>query len=145
MSQDTAKPSRKGLPRWARLLMTPLILLAAAALIWSQLPKGAYSTDLSHIGDGRPALVLTYDASFLAGMRVMGYMDEIRDDYMPRVHFLVANVGTPDGRSLANRHGVRDGAVLLFSAQGTLVEQLPAPAGAEELRQALDRTLMATR
>ncbi|SEQ15406.1 hypothetical protein SAMN05421693_11859 [Ectothiorhodospira magna] len=145
MGQDTTRSTRKGLPPWARMLVTPLILLVAAALIWSQLPKGAYSTDLSRIGDGQPALVLIYDSTFMAGMRVMGYMDEIRDDYTPQVHFLVANVGTPDGRRLADQHGVRDGAVLLYSDRGTLVEQLPAPASVEVLRQALDRSLMATR
>lgn len=136
MSEANTKP--RGLPRWARWLITPLIIISAGAFIWAQLPKGAYSTDLSQIGTGKPALVVTYDTSFLSGMEVMGMMDKMRDDYEDSVLFLVAQLGTPNGRNLAMRHGVEDGAALLFSERGELVSQL-YPRQEAQLREALNQ------
>ncbi|ANB01752.1 hypothetical protein [Ectothiorhodospira sp. BSL-9] len=142
MSENKKEEKQSGgLPRWARLLMTPLILVVAGALIWSQLPKGAYPTDLSRIGDGRPALVVTYDASYMTGMQVLELMDRIRDEYRDEVEFLVANLGTPDGRDLATRFRVNDGAVVLFRSDGQPVQVLQSPRHEQVLRDAMQEHL----
>lgn len=127
-------PGRRAL-RW-------LLGLAAAAattfFVWQQLPGAAYPTDLTRVGAGTPTLVLTYDNGYLAGGEVMHRMNDLRADYSGRVEFLVANVKIPAGAAFAQRHGVRDGAVLLFNADGRPAGVLFQPDSAE-LRFALDQ------
>ena len=114
-----------------------LFLTLVAAVVWMQLPTAGYSTDLSRVGQGRPALVLAFDSNFTGGMGVMELMNDIRDDYEGRVHFLVAHLATPQAREFASRHGAADGTVLLFAGNGERIGTLHQPQSAEELRQAL--------
>lgn len=132
-------PGKNGMPRWMRLLITPLIIIGAGLFIWSQLPTGSYPTDMSRIGDGRPALVLTYDLAFLSGQAVIEMMNEVRDRYEPHMHFLIANLGEPQGRAVAERNNVGDGAVLLFSETGERLF-LFYPRNTQELVQGIDQT-----
>lgn len=127
-------------PRWSRWLVTLIVLAGVGGLIWSQLPKQAYPTDLTRIGAARPALVLVQDPQSAAGLAIMEMMDAIRGDY-PDVEFLVAHLGLPDGQDFARRHAVGDGVVVLFSAAGARAATLPHPRSADELRAALDQML----
>lgn len=124
--------------RWLKPVAVTLFLAAVAAFVWQQLPSGAYPTDLSRIGQGRPAVVLAYDSNFSGGMSVMALMNEIRADHEPRVDFLVAHLGMADAREFAQRHGVVDGTVLLFAGDGRRVDALH-PQSAEQLREAIAR------
>ena len=135
-------PKTQGLPRFAKwliyLAMTGLVL----ALIWSQLPRGPYSTDLDRIGQGRPAMVLAYDNLSMGGMTVMAMMDTLRPEYEDRIDFLVAPLGAPNGRDFGERHGAVNGMVVLFTASGQAVRVVPVPENTGELQQALDGLLI---
>jgi hypothetical protein len=137
MKSDNPSARHAAWPRWSKWLVTVLVVAAVGSLIWSQLPRGAYPTDLSRVGAGKPALVLAHDANFAAGMAVMELMNVIRDDYAGEVEFLVAHLGMQDGRAFASRHAASDGSVLLFSAEGELVDTLRQPQTVDALRQAL--------
>lgn len=137
MKSDNPTARHAAWPRWSKWLITMLIMAVVGSLIWSQLPRGAYPTDLSRVGAGKPALVLAHDANFAAGMAVMELMNVIRDDYAGKVEFLVAHLGMQDGQTFASRHAARDGSVLLFSAEGELVGTLHQPQTVDALRQAL--------
>lgn len=137
MKNDKPSARHAAWPRWSKWLLTLLVVAAVGSLIWSQLPRGAYPTDLSRVGAGKPALVLAHDANFAAGMAVMELMNVIRDDYAGEVEFLVAHLGMQDGHAFASRHAARDGSVLLFSADGELVDTLHQPQTVDALRQAL--------
>ncbi|MCU0809632.1 MAG: hypothetical protein MUE59_01110 [Thiobacillaceae bacterium] len=136
MNNDHPSTRHAPWPRWSKWLINLLIVAAVGGLIWSQLPRGAYPTDLSRIGAGQPALVLAHDANFAAGMAVMELMNVIRSDY-PEVEFLVAHLGLAEGQAFASRHAARDGSVMLFSAKGELVDTLHQPQTVDALRQAL--------
>jgi len=134
---ETTDPSAGRGPRW---LKWPLILLALAsvgALLWQALPGGAYPTDLSRIGAGRPVLVLAHDTNYVGGAEVMELMNGIRADYAARVDFLVAHLAMADAQAFAARHEASDGTVLLFAADGRRVGMLYQPQSADELRRAL--------
>ena len=137
MKNDNPSARHAAWPRWSKWLITMLIMAAVGSLIWSQLPRGAYPTDLSRVGAGKPALVLAHDANFAAGMAVMELMNVIRDDYAGEVEFLVAHLGMQDGQIFASRHAAGDGSVLLFSAKGELIDTLHQPQTTDALRQAL--------
>lgn len=126
--------------RWPRRLKWPLILLALAgvgAFLWQALPRGAYPTDLSRVGAGRPTLVLAHDANYVGGAEVMELLNGIRPDYAERVDFLVAHLAMADAQAFAARHAASDGTVLLFAADGRRVGVLRQPRSADELRSAL--------
>ncbi|MDP2006694.1 MAG: hypothetical protein Q8K45_13540 [Rubrivivax sp.] len=126
--------------RWPRWLKWPLILLALAGLgvfLWQALPRGAYPTDLSRVGAGRPVLVLVHDTHYVGGAEVMELMNGIRGEHAERVDFLVAHMAMADAQAFAARHAARDGTVLLFAADGRRVGVVHMPQSADELRRAL--------
>ncbi len=131
----------QGLPRLAKWLIYLFITGLVAVLIWSQLPRGPYSTDLSRIGQGRPAMVLAYDINSMGGMEVMAMMDTLRPAYQERIHFLVAPLGAPEGFAFGERHDAVNGTVVLFSAAGVAVHAMRQPANTAELQRALDGLL----
>ncbi len=91
------------------------IIGGVLALVWSQLPRSPYSTDLARIGQGQPALVLAYDIQSMGGMEVMAMMDDLRGEYAERVAFLVAPLGAPHGQAFGTRFGATNGSVVMFS------------------------------
>ena len=125
-------------PRWIKPLVTVLALAFAGVFIWSQLPSGAYPTDLSRIGQGRPALVLAYDPNYAGGGRVMEVMNTIRGDYADRMDFFVAHLGDPQGQAFAERHSAADGSVVVFAADGAPVRRIHRPEDEQALRAVLD-------
>lgn len=133
----------KGLPKWGKRLIYLFFFGALAALILSQLPRGSYSTDLTRVGNGQPALVLAYDINSTGGMEVMKLMDSLRDEYADRVEFLIADLGTPQGFQFAKRHNAINGTVMFYSAKGSYVRTIHVPPNTETLRYALDETLAA--
>jgi hypothetical protein len=138
MSTPSASPDRPPSP-WRRRLLVAGIVLASSALIWSQLPKGHYPTDLSRIGQGQATLVLAMDSNYMAGAAVMNLLNDLRHDFDDSVQFLVASLALPDGRAFSERHQAGDGTVLLFDAKGQRVAVLHAPQTHEELRQAMQQ------
>lgn len=124
--------------RLRRTVVALLIVAVAGAVLWSQLPRTGFSTDLSLIGAGRPALVLAFDHFYVAGGEMMVHLDTLRGEYGERVEFLVADMSTPEGRDFARRQGVGDGTALLFDHRGARVAALLPPQDAVALRQALE-------
>ena len=127
--------------RMRKWLISLAIAGSVIALIWSQLPRAPYSTDLARIGQGQPALVLAYDIYSMGGMAVMAMMDDLRGEYAERIAFLVAPLGAPNGRDFGERFGAVNGSVVLFSAKGTVVGTLHLPADTAELQKALEGLL----
>lgn len=124
-------------PGWAKLVITLVVVVGAALLVYTQLPKGAFSTDLSRIGQGKPALVVARDISFVAGAEVMDLLNTVRPEFGERVEFLAVNLGNPHGQSFARQHGMRDGTVVVFAGDGTRVAAMDVPRTQREVRDLL--------
>jgi len=131
----------QAMPRKIKWLIYLAISGLVVALIWSQLPKGPYPTDLERIGQGQPALVLAYDIQSMGGMEVMGMMDDLRGEYAGRIAFLVAPLGAPHGYAFGQRFDAINGTVVLFSAKGAAVNTVHLPADTAELQRALEGLL----
>lgn len=129
------------MPRSAKWLIYLAIVGLVGVLIWRALPAGPYSTDLSRIGQGRPAMVLAYDIQSMGGMEVMAMMDTLRPQYEDRIDFLVAPLGAPHGRAFGERHDAVNGTVVLFSPAGEAVRKVHLPANTAELQKVLQTLL----
>lgn len=126
--------------RWIRIGLIAGIIALFSGLIWN-MPRG-YQTDLAPIGEGRPALVLVYDNSFLVSEEQMAALDQIRGDLEPHLNLLVADINLPDGRAFVRKHEAEPGTLLILDADGRLIERIHAPAPANRIKQRVEETLL---
>lgn len=131
----------KDVLRTKKWLIYLIFFAAVVALIISQLPRGAYSTDLSRIGNGQTSLILAYDNNAVGAMEVMKLMDALREEYSDRVEFLVADLGTPHGSYLAQLHAGINGTVMFYSREGVYLNKIHLPPNTEALRSGLEKAL----
>jgi hypothetical protein len=136
MASSPTPHAHQGSP-WRRRLLVSGIVLASGAFIWSRLPKGSFPTDLSRIGQGQPALVLSVDSNYMAGAEMMTVLNGLRPEFAGSVQFLVASIGLPEGRAFVDQHQTQDGSIVLFDARGERVAVLHGPRTQDELRQRL--------
>ena len=101
------------------------------------------STDLSVIGQGKPALVLAYDNFSPTGGDALNRLRQVRNDYDSRLDFVVADLGTPQGRAFANRHQLVDGQAVFLRQDGQPLLVTSIPADERELRRRLESRLAA--
>lgn len=101
------------------------------------------STDLSVIGQGKPALVLAYENFSPTSGEALDRLREVRTEYEPRLQFVVADLGTPQGRAFANRFGVDDGQAAFLTPDGQVLVVTRLPRDKRDLRTLLDYKLAA--
>jgi hypothetical protein len=129
MSLSTAASSR---------IIKPFIVLIClaviAAVLWQLLPKASFSSDMSQVGQGKPALVMLREVHVLGGELVMDQMLAVYPEFENDMVFLVVHTGHPDGQQFANTHNIRDGSLVLFDPQGRPLGVSGRPDNINELR-----------
>ena len=118
-------------------VITLSVVLVAGAIIIALLPKGGYDSDVSQVGQGMPAVVLAFENYAPASMDAMALFDRVRPDYRESLLFLVADLGTPRGRTFAEEYRAFSGVVMTFRADGTLVGRALLESGEPGLRERL--------
>lgn len=118
-----------------------VIFVLAAAFIFAFLPRGGFESDLSRVGDGRPALVLAFENYQPASMDAMDLMRQVHAGYEGRMHFLVADVGNPRNDTFLERHDPAPGQVMTFDRDGNLVRSAYLEGSAPALQERLRRDL----
>ena len=101
------------------------------------------STDLSAIGQGKPALVLAFENFSPAGQDAMSRLNEVRSQYDSRLEFIVADLGVPQGKAFAERHQLSNGQAMFMLPDGSPLRAMHIPAEAQALRSLLDGKLAA--
>ena len=126
-----------------RRITLSLLALAALAVIggWAVLPD-PLSTDLSRVGQGRPAIVLAYENFSPTGGEALTRINAVRGDYDDRVVFALADLGTPQGQAFANRYGLHDALAVVLTADGAVHSRGIVPADPQALRARLDGVLV---
>jgi len=125
------------------LTITGLSLAVLAAVgyfltIGSGRPIG---TDLSVIGKGKPALVLAYENYSPGGGNALNSLRKIRSDYDARMDFVVADLGTPQGRAFADRYQLLDSQAVFFRQDGQPLRVTGIPNNEQQLREHLESKL----
>lgn len=111
--------------------------LAAAVML---LPRG-FSDNLSKIGQGSVAVVLTHDKNAVQSMEVMTLLNIVRADYAGKVDFLAVDVNTREGQAFTRQQGVGAVVLVLFGPDGAKRGVLSGGIGEKDLRSALDGIL----
>jgi hypothetical protein len=120
-----------------------LVAIAALAVLITQVAVKPMSADLSLVGQGKPALVLAYENFSPGGGEALARLRQVRGDYESQMHFVVADLGTPQGQVFARRYGLTDGEAVFLLADGTPLQTTYIAADETELRSRLDRKLSA--
>lgn len=121
-----------GTRKWRARVATAVFIVAMLALTAWALPRG-FDADLGKIGAGRPVLVFVYDPNLLVSNQQTREMDKSREQLGDAVHFLVADVGRPDTQQFMRQHQATPTQILLFAADGRLLERTRSLMTGEEL------------
>jgi hypothetical protein len=128
----------------AKTIVTIALSLLALVALGYVVTKGVVkpiSTDLSVVGQDKPALVLAYENFSPTGGAALDRLRQVRDEYESRLHFVVADLGTPQGRAFANRFGLADGQAVFLKPDGQSLDVTRIPGDEQELRTRLDHKL----
>ena len=120
-----------------------LVALVALGYLLTMGVGKPISTDLSVIGQGKPVLVLAYENFSPAGGEALNRLRQVRNDYDSRLDFVVADLGTPQGRAFANRYQLVDGQAVFLKQDGQPLRITSIPADERELRRSLESKLAA--
>jgi hypothetical protein len=124
-----------------RLTLTVLaVVVVALALVAMRLPT-PMGTDLSLVGQGKPAVVLAYENYSPVGGDALARLNAVRAEYEGRMVFVLADLGTSQGRAFASRYNLHDGLVAVLAADGTPLTMTGVPADPQVLRARLDGVL----
>lgn len=129
-----------GARRWWTRGATVLFIAAMVALAVMTLPRG-FDTDLSKIGAGKPVLVFVYDPNLAVSNQQTMEMDKAREIFTDGLHFLVADIGRPDTQQFMRRYQAEPTQLLLFAADGSLLERTQSLITAEQFLQLFDRSI----
>ena len=103
--------------RSLKILLALPVLGATLLLMVLLLPRGAVGTDLGRIGQGQPALVLVFENHSPTSMDTLTLLKAAQRERADVV-FVVADIGTPQGRAFQQREGAFSGQLLGFDASG---------------------------
>jgi hypothetical protein len=128
-----------------KLAVTTVSLVAIMAIgYFVQMSVGkSISSDLSVIGQGKPALVLAYENYSPAGGEALNRLRQVKSDYDSRIDFIVADLSTPQGQAFANRYQLFDGQAIFLKPNGKPLQVTGIPADEQELRLRLESKLSA--
>lgn len=119
-------------------LSTGLVILVAWLAI-TQMSGRPMSTDLSQVGQGQPAVVLAFENYSPASMEAISQLNRLRGDYEPELQFLVADLGTPDGRAFSAGIGLSPASAVLLDSKGAPIRTWSF--NNEQWSRDLDKTL----
>jgi hypothetical protein len=124
--------------RWWKRVATAAFIAGMLALVVMTLPR-SFDADLTKIGAGKPALVFVYDPNLVVSNKQTREMDKARESLADELHFLVADIGRPDTQQFMRQHKATPTQILLFAADGSLLERTPSLMTAEQLLQLFDQ------
>ena len=125
------------------IIAASLVTLIAIGYVLTMGAGKPISTDLSIIGQGRPALVLVYENYSPAGGDALNRLRQVRSDFDAQLDFVVAELGTPQGVAFADRYQLIDGQAMFLKPDGQPLEAISIPADEQALRARLKSKLKA--
>ena len=117
-----------------KLLIILFTLIVILAFSWVMLPQG-YSTDITKIGKGKPAVIIIYDANNAGSDHLIESFTQVRGEFESQVEFIIVDVNAPGGQDFANTNAVPAPSALFLSREGMRVTVVYPPQEAAELNQ----------
>ena len=118
------------------------IIIGAVAFMffaYSVLPKG-FSDDLAQIGQGSNIVLLVHDHDSVQSLNLMGYLGDIRSDYLGKAVFVVADDSSIKGQNFINQQKVGSGDLMFFSPSGKRIRVVQGVKNVDTLRELINKT-----
>ncbi len=96
------------------IVLISIALVATALLLFPP----TYKTNLSAIGQGKPAIVIVYDANDGNSFKLVENFNAIREKYEPRIEFFMADPNVPEGKKFEITYSANTSTALFFAAEG---------------------------
>ena len=141
-----AKQSRDATQSRRKFLLLPV---AAVAIGGTAFGLNALETnkqelhDLTVIGNGTPAVVQIHDPSCPTCRRLKGIMKNTIDSGDP-VNYRLADITTPEGKSLQDKYRASKVTLLFFDARGKHVHTTQGLRTSEEIKDTIDNLFAAS-
>ncbi|MFV1982310.1 MAG: hypothetical protein ACC657_02130 [Thiohalomonadales bacterium] len=118
------------------ITLASLAILITLAILF--LPSG-FSNDVSKIGNGTKVAVFAFNNGTTDSMDMMNLMEQVRSSYSDQIEFLAVSISAPIGQKFLKDYNVEQSTLVLFRADGSIVDTLYATNNEMVLRQTLDR------
>ena len=125
------------------IIAASIVAVVAVGYLLTMSAGKPISSDLSIIGQGKPALVLAYTNFSPTSGDALNRLRHIRSDYDSRLDFVVADIGAPPGRAFAKRYQLAEGQAVFLKQDGQPLEVTNIPVDEQELRSRLESRLAA--
>ena len=133
-------PSKKALQRQHAqrfVIITSVLILLAAGWLWYDIDHE--NSDLSTIGQGGNVVVQVHDPGWSACRELKRVVNSLKQEYENRIHFLLIDINTSEGRSFAQLHEVGKVTLVFFNPEGKRIAILTGVQKQKFLRVAFDR------
>jgi len=121
---------------------TVIALVLLSGYVVFQVIPTPISSDLSLLKEDKPAVVLAYENFSPSGGEALTRLKRIRPDFDSSINFIVADLGTPQGRAFAQTYRVYDSQAVLFKSDRQVIAIMGLETSDQDfqlkLRQALD-------
>ncbi len=154
MSSKKRKPRRRVAPskptrrqrmqrEWRNLRQAGLALILTMSVVGVGLAAFKHNYDISHdlsvIGKGIPTVVQIHDPGCSLCNRLRSNTGDAVDRLGDRILYRIADITTPEGKRLQNKHRVKHVTLLLFDGDGELRRVLEGVRDEDELHGSLLR------
>ena len=145
IAEEAKVESRRRFLRLMRNVAIGLPVVAGATVFSVRSVQATIcEADLTKIGKGKPAIVQIHDPQCSLCQQLQRQARKALKSFDDEaVTFLVANIHTAEGGALAARYGVPHVTLLLFDAEGEMVQVVRGPSDKDSLRQIFDAHLAA--
>ncbi len=118
-----------------------LFIAAALFIVSLAIFPPTYSTDLTLIGQGKPAIAIVYDVEDGYSVELKKNFSAVRDDndYEDLLEFLIIDVRSPNGRDFLRKNPATQGSALFYSGAGEKVLVIEGPREASVLRDSIQQ------
>lgn len=136
------RPARKRksrAPGWRTIMVLSGLLVLAAGGLSAYKQNWEITHDLSVIGNGTPTIVQIHDPSCRLCRSLKANTERALTGIDEPIQYRIADIHTPEGRSLQNQHRVPHVTLLLFKPDGTLDRTLTGVKSVDTLRHVFER------
>lgn len=140
--RQNASSRRRFLMKMANGALVTAVVGGGGWYLVSEVRASIREEDLSRIGNGVPAVVQIHDPQCPQCRALQREARKALAEFSDgELQYLVANIRSPEGRRLANAHGVGHITLLLFDADGQRRDVLVGPNTSERLERAFRQHL----
>lgn len=115
------------------------VVFALAIGVWTYL-SSTFTSDVSRIGNGKPAIALVFDDSDSTSINLRYGYRKLGSEYKDSVEFIMINVRSPIGIEFTHKTKAKIGTALYYDGAGNQLMVLEGPTDVMTLSESIKNT-----